>query len=427
MQGFMRTLVALAVGLLFIPRAAQADTADVSLAKEVERYLDQTAADAGGTITLEVVWKKGIRFKGENIEVKAGGRLMVDWVFIGSEDDVEFDADDDDGFSDGVFFRRVRLFWSGTVYKNTIFKVQIDFGKGSTSLADVWMGLQKLGFIGKMKVGHFKEPIGLEELTSSKRITFIERSATTNAFARGRNTGVAFSGKALEKRMTWAVGLFRTTGSDGANFADGDYALTLRLTGVLWQNKDEHKLIHGGFGFNYRGAESVRFRARAIHGDGDRPVDTGSIAADDTAVFNFEFAMVWGSLSVQAEVFFASVSGVGGAPDGDFTGFYVQVSYWITGEHRPYSGGVFKDVKVKDFFHDGDGGWGAWEIAFRFDTVDLNDGAIAGGEMDIFTVGVNWHWSTNARVMFNVIFADIDSSAGDGEITGLVIRFQWHF
>ncbi len=428
--GFVRALVALGLGLAFLPRTAAAETADVSLTKEVERYLDKTAADPAGPVPLKVTWKTGIRFKGKDFELKAGGRLMFDMVFIGGENDVFNGGDSGDGAfddDDGFFFRRLRLYWSGTVYKNTIFKIQIDFSSASNSIQEVYVGLKNLGFVKKVLFGHFKEPFGLEEQTSSKYITFAERTATTNALGRSLNTGVAAFGEALEKRMTWAIGIFRTTGSDGSNFSDGDYALALRITGVLWQNKDEHQLLHGGFGLSYRGAESVRFRARPIHGRGPRAIDTGAIAADDTAVFNFEIALVWGSLSAQAEVFFASVSGAAGTPDADFTGFYIELSYFLTGEHRPYKGSSFGRIKVLDPFHDGNGGWGAWQIAIRFDAVDLVDGVIAGGEMDTFTIGVNWHWNPNTRVMFNVIFADISGNDSNGDLTGLIIRFQWDF
>jgi len=104
--------------------------------------------------------------------------------------------------------------------------------------------------------------------------------------------------------------------------------------------------------------------------------------------------------------------------DPTFSGWYVMVSYWLTGESRAYKvgRGVFDRVKPKRNIMDGSGGWGAWEIAYRLASLDLNDGTVTGGEGMSHTVGINWHWTPNTRVMFNFIFADIDSGpqgAGD--------------
>ncbi len=63
---------------------------------------------------------------------------------------------------------------------------QYDFAGGDADFKDVYVGLKKLPGVGTLKVGHFKEAFGLEELTSSKYITFIERSLPTEAFAPSR-------------------------------------------------------------------------------------------------------------------------------------------------------------------------------------------------------------------------------------------------
>ncbi len=35
-------------------------------------------------------------------------------------------------------------------------------------------------------------------------------------------------------------------------------------------------------------------------------------------------------------------------------------------------------------------GIGAWELAGRWSSVDLTDGTVDGGEMDILSAGINW-------------------------------------
>lgn len=76
----------------------------------------------------------------------------------------------------------------------------------------------------KVQVGNFKEPMMLEEWTSSKYITFMERGLN-NVFFPGRNVGLMAMGDAVDKRLYWRGGIFRETDDEGFGF-DG------------WQNTD---------------------------------------------------------------------------------------------------------------------------------------------------------------------------------------------
>jgi len=414
--------VALSLGLfLFAQAVSAAGTGDVSLSKEVERYIEKSASVDADPSTFRVFWKDGLKFEtGDgNFSMHIGGRLMWDSFWMSSDDFSSSDVDT----TDGTFFRRVRLEVAGTAYKNTIFKVQVDFAKGNVVLKDVYMGLKKLGRAGTLKAGHFKEPFGLEELTSSKYMTFIERA---QGFAPSRNSGIGVSNAAFDKRLFWALGIFRTTNDQGADRKDGGYAFTVRLAGIVVHDKERGLLVHVGVGFSFRDVDSVRYRFRPGPGTGDRSVDTGSIASDDVTLAGFELAAVWRSLSVQFELMLADVNTPGGS-DPQFLAWYVQVSYFITGESRRYKKGSFGRVKPKKNFHDGGGGLGAWEVAVRFDTADLNDSGVTGGQQDLITGGVNWHWNPNARVMLNVVHADVSGTSPSGTITSVIVRFQFDF
>ena len=85
---------------------------------------------------------------------------------------------------------------------------------GDADFKDVYMQLKNVPYIGNIKVGHFKEPFSMEELTSSKYITFLER-ALPNAFAPSRNTGIQLHDTLLDGRMTYAVGIFKDVNSYG--------------------------------------------------------------------------------------------------------------------------------------------------------------------------------------------------------------------
>ncbi len=421
MKQAWRAASAVCLSLLVLASSANAgEVNDVSLATEVERYLDESAAAGGGSGgTLEVIFKDGIRFKADGIEIKLGGRLMFDTFFITSDDQPGVDT------ADGNFFRRVRFYMSGTVYNNTIFKVQIDFNTNAR-LRDVWVGLKNLWFVDKVIVGHVYEPMSLSEMTSSKYGTFIERASL---FAPARNGGIRADGTAFDKRMTWSIGAFRTSSdTTAAARSDGGYSLTLRLTGLVVNNEENQTLVHIGFGFSMRADDTVQYRFRFGPATGDRSIDTGTITdADDTTIVNFELAFRFKSLHAQFEVFLVDVDSAAGG-DPSFTGFYFQIGYFITGEVRPYKGNTWSRVRPKANFWDGGGGWGAWEIAFRFDTTDLTDGNIAGGEQTLLTFGVNWHWNPNTRVMMNIVFAEVEPvGSASVDITTLIIRWQYDF
>jgi phosphate-selective porin OprO/OprP len=380
-------------------------------------------------------WKTGIRLdsKDENFKLKIGGRIMTDWATIDPDSQVEDDFPDLKG--SGVEFRRARLYISGTVYGRVDFKAQYDFAGGDADFKDVYLGLKKVPGVGHIRVGHFKEPFSLEELTSSKYITFMERSLP-NAFSPSRNTGIMLYNPVLDKRMTWAVGYFYNADGFGDTFEDySNTNLTARLTGLPWYADKGERLLHLGLSYSSQSRDeahsTVRFRARPeAHMASDRLVDTGSIAADGVSLINPEVALVFGPFSLQGEYTTASVDSTA-ANDPEFSGYYVYASYFLTGEHRNYktSKGAFDRVKPKNNFGSAGGGAGAWEIGLRLSHLDLNDEAIGGGEEDNTTVGLNWYLNPNTRVMFNYVSADLEkrTGVGDGSVSIFETRFQIDF
>ncbi|MHC4931385.1 MAG: OprO/OprP family phosphate-selective porin [Planctomycetota bacterium] len=408
--------------------AAEEKAADVSLEKEVARYV-QMAEPKADDPTFKGEFKTGPRWTSAdgNFQVKFIGRLMVDWFWQGSDDFADT--------PDGVFVRRARIGTEGTAYKNVIYKLEIDFSKASDGddednevvLADVFLGLKNLPTVGTLLIGHIKEYFSLEELTSSKYIQFMERSAPVQAFAPARNQGLGLTNTALEQRLVWGAGIFRETDPGGRESRDGGYNLTVRVAGTPINDKEKKMLMHVGFAFSYRDPMQARFRARPGIGTGPRYVNTDKFDVDKYSLFGFEFAYIWKSLSFQAEFILADVDAPASG-DPSFSGWYIAVSYWITGESRNYSAysGAFGRNKPKQNLYDGKGGYGGWEIAYRFDSIDLIDGLIAGGEQVSHTVGVNWHWNPNARVMFNFVYADItDGPEGTGKLQIFETRFQF--
>jgi phosphate-selective porin OprO/OprP len=383
---------------------------------------EETAADPND---FRVYWKDGLRMEtaDKSLQWRIGGRIMFDTAWF--DEDVVDSGGQPVNWEDANEIRRARIYMSGTLYDNVEFKLQYDWVGGDPDIKDMYMGLKGLPF-GGIRVGHFKEPFGLQQLTSSKNITFMER-ALPGAFEAERNAGVMVHNHVLEDRMTWAVGAFRDTDDFGSGEGD-NYNLTGRVTGLpLYENKGE-QLVHLGFDYSYRHFDDdVRIRRRPESHLAGRLANTDWFPADNANAIGLEGALVYGPASVQAEYITAMVdSSVGGDPD--FSGYYIEGSYFLTGEHRRYktSSGVFDRTKPNKNFLGKDRGPGAWQVAARYSHLDLTDGNINGGELDGFTLGLNWYLNPNTRIMLNYVYADADKLY-DGDVNIFQTRFQIEF
>jgi phosphate-selective porin OprO/OprP len=309
------------------------------------------------------------------------------------------------------------------------------------------MQVNQLPYAGQFRAGHFKEPFTLEEATGENDLTFLERSTADEAFAPAFNTGMMFWNPVFGERATWAAGLFRESNDvGGTDVGDGEYAGTGRVTVLPWYAHEGRCLVHLGAAYSYRSLNDGQalFRARpAVRIGAPNFVSTGPIRADHDQLFGGEFAVVLGPFSVQAEYLSARVSDAvtpAGAADLFFQGYYVQASWFLTGEHRPYNRrlGGFARVRPHENFWlvatgaDGAGlgfGRGAWEVAVRCGSVDLNDGGVRGGILYDVTLGLNWYWNPNMKLQWNYVRArreDVGgSAAGTADI--LAMRFAWDF
>jgi phosphate-selective porin OprO/OprP len=148
-------------------------------------------------------------------------------------------------------------------------------------------------------------------------------------------------------------------------------------------------------------------------------------------------AFVYGPFSFQSEYYGATVNEVG-AGDLSFNGCYAYFSHFLTGENRRYNrhAGTFDNriIPFENFFRvrDEDGcvqmGKGAWELAYRYSYVDLDDAQIQGGRVSDHTFGVNWYLNPYTRVMWNYINSTTDRAAvNDGIVNIFQMRAQVDF
>jgi len=377
----------------------------------VQKQIEEATKDS-----VKVTTKGKLQFEDPNgdWQWRIGGRIMVDAAAY-DEDQVDLGS--------GAEIRRARLYMSGKWLKAWAFKLQYEFANTDDPIDGIRDAyIQYLGFKPtNLTIGNYKEPFSLEELTSSKYITFMER-ALPNALVPGRALGFGFH--TYGDKWTLATGIFGEGVDTDVETDDGrEGSSGLGLTGRVTFSPihEDARAIHLGLSLSSRSTndvEKVRFRARPeSHVTNTRLIDTGTLDADTISRIGVAAAGTWGPFSLQGEYLAAEVErAIAGKSDVDFDGFYIQGSYFLTGESRPYNfkKGVFDGIKPKSVV--GKGGRGAWEIAARFSNLNLSDGDINGGEQDDFTLGLNWYPTRNLRFMANYIkVLDVDGGDFNGD------------
>jgi phosphate-selective porin OprO/OprP len=358
---------------------------------------------------------------------KFGGRIQYDIAGISSDQELQDAGFDNQGT--GTDFRRARIAFEGELGEHALFKAEYDFASGGDAdFTDVFVGLQRLPWVGRFQAGHFKEAMSLEEQTSSKYITFMERGLPVLAFSPARNSGVALQNALFGERMTWAVGGFRDVGDFGEDFSDGsNYNVTARITGLpVWEDEGK-QAVHVGYSYShrFRDDEPVTIGPRPEVNVSSPLVSTGEIESDGVDVFGAEFAAVLNSLSFQSEFLDALVDQESGDSK-NFYGVYALVSWFVTGERRVYDPkiGAFGRTSPAEPLSLSKGQWGALELAARYSHLNLNDGRIRGGIENDVTAGVNWYLYSNLRVMLNWVYAH---RADDGDQHAIMSRFSLDF
>ena len=355
--------------------------------------------------------------------VKFGGRLMNDWTFMSGDNELKSTLNDN--LVDGVEIRRARIFTTGTLQENINYKLQFDFAGGDPEIKDAYV--EFTGLPAGIKIGHFKEPFSLEAMTSSKFYSFLELSLP-GCFAPIRNNGIQVSTDRLDKRLTFAAGVFGDVGDYGNADTEGGYNMTARVTGLPYRAEDGSKILHLGLSFSSRNFNGTTQYSQCpeVH-RGPKYVDTDDFAAEGAHILNAEGAVVLGRFSMQAEMTSASVKSKF-ADDPSFLGYYAMASYFITGDNRKYQPGAtgykpnFGRIHPQKKFVDG--GTGAVEVVIRYSGLDLTDKGIVGGELSDVTLGVNWYLNSHTRVMVNYIRAELHD-VGTSHI--LATRFQIDF
>jgi phosphate-selective porin OprO/OprP len=361
------------------------------------------------------------------------GALVLDRQFWLSQDsNSEAQVGDLSGFEGG----KIRAFRFGAVgtfnfkrpWTYTVFAATHTFDKGFDVNTDddfTWFDYRldiplpaNLG----LSIGKQKEPISLERQTPLSFLPWQERSMAADALLPARNHGLVLSGAAPGSWVTWAFGAFNNWIDAEQSFSDTSSQFVGRATWVPLVSQDESNLLHVGLGLRHSNAKQpVRARATPEFNQAPPFVDTGSFPADDAMTFDVEAYWRKGPCLVGLEYIGTDVK----SPDfGDpfVHGYHASVSWAVTGEMRAYRrrSGIFNPLPVSRPVNQG--GWGTLETAVRYSRLDLSDGALDGGELDVLSLGMNWWLTRQAQFGANYRHVFLDRFGAHGESSGLNVR-----
>lgn len=419
--------------------------------------------------------KGGIKIKTDDgrFEANINGRIHFDAYTFSEDEDAGFGSS---ALSNrgGTAFRREYLTLTGKLY-GWKYKFEHDFSAEGGSVAcsaitvpegggtvtpsctvsntgasgnrEMWVSTT-LG-PGEITIGQFKPYRGMEELTSSNELTLAERPVTSaSGIYNGRQflMGVGYKGIVADQ-LGYGVDVMQlgaaNTTSEGMSYGGRAYwfpmsadgrALHVALSYHVDSEDSGSASASPGFTYGGRRGASLSFgNAGAGTGDG--------FAAQNTAAI--ELAGAFGPVTLQGEYAQATLEDItsgGTTEDSDVNAYYVQGSWFVTGEKKPYKKdrGAFGTPKPT-------GSYGAWELVVRYEFMENADesstnsicsatgvsGAAAASKCEVSQIsgGVNWYVNPNVRFLLNyyAATADLGGTEGKDKPDAVTLRTQLSF
>ncbi|MDO8331616.1 MAG: porin [Fluviicoccus sp.] len=319
------------------------------------------------------------------------GRLQADYAFY---------RKDINNLGSGSELRAFRLGARGTVAPGWDYKLETEVLTGQK--VRVTEGyLAYTGFPNtQIQIGNIFEMYGLEEYASAVDVIFMERSMAIDTFAPDYNQGIAI----MRWGENWSLGagLYGDTANNAQTKLNESWGSSARL--VIAPRHQTGNVVSIGLSTYWRDKtdNTAGFSARPdSHITPVKLADTGAIANVSTiTAIATELSWTQGPWSLQGEVTQVKVNRFGGKADATFSGGYLAGTYSLTGESRPW------DMKIATYSRiTPTAKGGAWELALRYDALDLNDKAagITGGQMNTLTLGLNWYPNPLIRFAANLI------------------------
>lgn len=361
--------------------------------------------------------------------------------------------------SSGTNFRRAELGVEGFAFRDWYYSLNYTFGGSGAEdqgrIKDAYIqyrGVKLPSGMLKITIGAYQEPLTMEDSTSSNEILFMERPSINNIVAdqlggEGRSAAGFqahgdnwfISNYLVGSTVTTAASFDEQTGYAGrgaVNMPFLENAARIHVGasgGVIMQPSQATGTASGS-----TAATTLRLRDRPeLRLDGTRLVDTGDLQADGFYAYGAELAASYKNAYIQAEYYVVGLdryqltntatSATNLDGNNEFSGYYVQGSWIVTGEDKPYSteSATYRAPRVTAPFDLNAGTWGALELKARYSFLDLNDNdqagvstvatdtlAVRGGEQQVIGAGFNWYPNNNIRFMVDWMNVSVDKLSG---------------
>ena len=365
-------------------------------------------------------------------------QIQIDSVWSGQD---ENNREEFGVIPDGAAFRRARFGMFGD-YGPWEYRIAMDFAlSGHPSFIDVFIALNDVPVLDRVRVGHFFEPFGLEHYSQNRFITIPGTVAAERRCSDRRGTSASWrttTGPASAAPGPSASSTPTAMSSATTRAIDFQSAVTGRVSFLPWYNTENEgrdllarrRLVLGP----RREGRSRSASARGRRCASARPNRTSPISSTpvssrptSTSCSTPRRCSIRGPFSLQSEYQLMPVSTLDrGAVY--FQSWYVLGSVFLTGENRAYrktTGVLERIIPHRDFISRDNGcfaiGPGAWELACRVSHLDLTNGGVTGGRLTDVTLGVNWYMSPYVRMTANYIKAiqtPDDGRAGTADFFG---------
>lgn len=335
----------------------------------------------------------------QKFTIRFGGYVQADARFLL--------GDDSNAGVDTFFLRRARPLIEATFYKSFTFRLLPDFGLGTTVIQEAY-GEWNYYPQAKVRVGKYKAPVGLERLQSATALLFVERGMPTNIVP-NRDVGVQLAGDLNDALVIYAVAVMNGVPDGGS--LDLDVNDGKDVAARIFFNPNSKASLLGGAGIGIAGTYGKQeknlpnYRTPALLTFFSYNTDT---VADGTIYrVSPQFQFYNGPVSFIAEYVLSSEEVRNLTNSGK-----IQNSAW------QIAGGFLlsddtaapKPLDPKNPFDPGQGTWGAWQLAFRYSALDIDEDAFTLGFADPaksarsakeFAAGLNWYWNHNMKLVFN--------------------------
>ena len=300
----------------------------------------------------------------------------------------------------------------------------------------------------KFRIGQFKMPFSLEQLTSSNNIDFIERSFVDSMIP-AKERGIQIFGDPMPG-MTYALAV-----SNG-NISTGSTASFGSETDNRVDNKDIIGRVTVNFAEMMKNKEAV-FHIGGAYSQGDIPGSTAPLGSNSSSTFRteargltyftqptinptatagldktigrtrtgLEFAVASGPFKLQSQ--YLKVDHEFAGSSADVKTYYVEGLWTLTGEKHAdrYKSGAFGGIKPNKEFDANTFTGGAWEIGVRLSGLDLNDfknltsphstaytAGAGAASVKAYTLGVKFLPNMNSRFMLDFVNTDFEDLVG---------------